>query len=223
MRSTPWTGRATRLDVALLAALGAAAALDLALRPVTPFLLASQPVLLAVLGGDLAAVGAAAAFARLGEVPVWLVVAAGVAGGIKVDWLVWWVGRRWGRGVVEMVAPKGRVRDAVLRASERDTRVLRLAVVLAPLPGVPGALVFAAAGRSGMPLATFLLLDLLGLLVMTSSVTAVGFGLGRHAVEVVLWVDEHAGLVSLGVVAVLLTLPWLRRGAAAAARRVRAS
>ncbi len=66
-------------------------------RPLKPFLLASHPVLLAFLTGDRTATGAAAAFARIGEAPLWLVV-AGAVGMVKLDRLTWWTGRQWGSG-----------------------------------------------------------------------------------------------------------------------------
>jgi hypothetical protein len=55
-------------------------ALGLALRPLKPFLVGSNPVALEFLSGDLTAIGAAAAFARIGEAPLWLVFLAGAAG-----------------------------------------------------------------------------------------------------------------------------------------------
>jgi hypothetical protein len=51
-------------------------ALGLLVRPLKPFLLASHPAALEFLTGDLTAIGAAAAFARLGELPLWLVIVA---------------------------------------------------------------------------------------------------------------------------------------------------
>jgi membrane protein DedA with SNARE-associated domain len=210
-RWVPWTGRPTRVDLVLIGALGATLVFEMVLRPATPFLIASRPVLLEFLSGDLSAIGAAAAFARIGEVPLWLVVLAGAIGALKLDWLTWWIGRRWGRGVIEMLTPSARVRDAVLRVAEQNTRILRAAVVLAFLPGVPGALVFAAAGRSGMRLATFLLLDLLGVLMMTTIVAGLGYGLGQQAVDLVLWIDEYASVISVTLLVAALALPLLRR------------
>ena len=69
-------------------------------RRLTPFLIATHPVLLEFANGSLAAVGAAAAFARVGEIPLWLVIVAGAVGMAKFDWMTWWAGRRWGRGML---------------------------------------------------------------------------------------------------------------------------
>lgn len=90
-RWTPWEGRGARGDWVLLALIAVIAGLGVAIRPLRPFLIAAHPVLLELLDGGIAAIGAAAAFARIDELPLWLVVLAGVAGMAKFDWLTWWV------------------------------------------------------------------------------------------------------------------------------------
>lgn len=210
-RWVPWKGPATRTDRALMAAILAVVALGMALRPAKPFLVASHPVLLEFLSGDLTAVGAAAAFARIGTVPLELVVVAGALGMIKFDWLAWWAGRQWGAGIIAMFTTSERVRRWAARGQDGNPRLIRAAVVLAMLPGVPTAVIFALAGWTGMRLTTFLLLDLVGALAMTGLVGGLGFGLGQHAVDVVLLVDRYASAVSLTLIGVALLLPLVRR------------
>lgn len=210
-RGVPWRGRATRADLALIAAVLAVVALGLVLRPLKPFLIASHPVLLAFLSGDLVAIGAAAAFARIGEAPLWLVVAAGVLGMVKFDWIAWWAGRRWGAGIIGLLTVSPRVQRWARRGRDADPRVVKAAVVLAVLPGVPSAVVFALAGWSGLRWTTFLLLDAVGALAMTGLVAGLGYGLGQHAVDVVLLVDRYASAVSLALVGATLALPLARR------------
>lgn len=171
----PWQGRATRVDVALLGAILGVVALGLAVRPLKPFLVASHPVALAFLTGDLVAIGAAAAFARIGEAPLWLVIVAGAAGMVKFDWLTWWTGRQWGEGIIRMFTTSQRVLRFAARTTELPPWVLRIAVLLAVLPGVPTAVVYAMAGWAGMRLAVFLLLDLAGALLMTGVIAALGY------------------------------------------------
>ena len=91
-----------------MAALLAVVAVALVLRPLKPFLLASHPAAVAFLTGDLTAIGAAAALARVGELPLWLVVIAGAAGMVKTDWLLWWAGRQWGGGMIRMFTTSAR-------------------------------------------------------------------------------------------------------------------
>ena len=97
------------------------------------------------------------------------------------------------------------------RATELDPKILRAAVVLAVLPGVPTAVVCAMAGWALMRLATFLLLDLAGALLMTGLVTGIGYGLGRHAVDLVLLVDRFASVASLTLIALSAVIPRVRQ------------
>jgi len=210
-RLVPWHGPASRTDTALMGAILGVVALGLVMRPLKPFLLASHPVTLEFLTGDLTAIGAAAAFARIGEAPLWLVVVAGAAGMVKLDWLTWWTGRQWGGGIIKMFTTSERAQRFAGRATELDPKILRAAVVLAVLPGVPTAVVYAMAGWARMRLATFLLLDLAGALLMTGLIAGVGYGLGQHAVDVVLLVDRFASVVSLTLIAVAAVIPLVKR------------
>jgi len=210
-RFVPWQGRATRADRALMGAILGVVAVGILVRPLKPFLLASHPAALEFLTGDLTAIGAAAAFARIGELPLWLVVVAGAAGMVKFDWLTWWAGRQWGEGIIGMFTTSRRAQRVAGRAAELNPWLLRAAVVFAVLPGVPTAVVYAMAGWAGMRLATFLLLDLAGALLMTGLVAGLGYGLGRRAVDVVLLVDKYASVVSLTMIAVALAVPLVKR------------
>src|ERR687893_793290 len=180
-RWVPWEGRATRADWALMGAILGVVALGLLLRPLKPFLLAEHPAALAFLTGDLTAIGAAAAFARVGELPLWLVVVAGAAGMVKFDWLTWWAGRQWGGGIIRMFTTSERTQRFAAGAGELNPWILRAAVVLAVLPGVPTAVVYVMAGWAGVRLATFLLLDLPRALLITGLVAGLGYGLGQRA------------------------------------------
>jgi len=209
-RYRPWRGRAARADLLLMSAFAGVVLLGLAVKPIKPFLLASHPVALEFLTGDLIPIGAAAAFARVGEVPLWLVVLAGAVGMAKFDWLMWWAGRRWGEGIIQMFTTSERARRYAERAAELNPWVVRVAVVAAVLPGVPTPIVYAMAGLAGMRLVVFLALDLVGALVITGLVAGLGYELGQSAVDVVLLIDRYASLVSLALVAVMLLFPWVR-------------
>ena len=210
-RFVPWQGRPTRTDAALMAAILAVVAVGVAIRPFKASLIAEHPVALEIVTGDLTAVGAAAAFARVDEAPLWLVVVAGAIGMVKFDWLTWWTGRRWGEGIIRMFTTSPRALRWAGRARELDPWLLRVAVVLAMLPGVPTAVVFAMAGWAGMRLVTFLLLDLAGALVVAGLVAGIGYRLGQPAVDVVLLVDRYASLVAVVTIASAATLPLVRR------------
>ena len=210
-RYVPWPRPATGVDKALMGTILAVVAVGLVLRPLKPFLLASHPVLLEFLTGDLTAIGAAAAFARIGEAPLWLVALGGVVGMMKLDWLTWWAGRQWGRGIIRMFTTSERTQRFALRAAELNPWIVRGAVVIAVLPGIPTALVYAMAGWAGMRLTTFLLLDLLGTLSMTGLISGLGYGLGQQAVDLVLLVDKYASVVSLTMIGLAAAIPLVKR------------
>jgi membrane protein DedA with SNARE-associated domain len=193
--------------MALMGAILGVVGLGLVIRPLKPFLVADHPVLLEFLTGDLVVIGAAAAFARIGEAPLWLVVVAGAVGMVKFDWLAWWAGRQWGAGIIRIFTTSERVQRHAAQATERNPWIVRLAVVIAVLPGIPTAVVYAAAGWTRMRLTTFLLLDLVGAVVITTVVAGLGYSLGQRAVDVVLTIDRYASVVSLTMIAVALLVP----------------
>ncbi|OZM82250.1 DedA family protein [Pseudonocardia sp. MH-G8] len=212
-RWLPWQGPTTRIDLALIGAILGVVGLGLAMRPLKPFLLADHPVLLGFVTGDLVAIGAGDAFARIGEVPLWLVIAAGALGMVKFDWLTWWAGRQWGAGIIRMFTAGAHAQRFAARATRWNPWLLRLAVVVAVLPGIPTPVVYAAAGWARMRLGTFLLLDFVGAALMTASVAGLGYSLGQRAVDVVLLIDRYASMVSLSLIAVALLIPVLKRWA----------
>ena len=193
--------------MALMGAILGVVGLGLVIRPLKPFLVADHPVLLEFRTGDLVVIGAAAAFARIGEAPLWLVVVAGAVGMVKFDWLAWWAGRQWGAGIIRIFTTSERVQRHAAQATERNPWIVRLAVVIAVLPGIPTAVVYAAAGWTRMRLTTFLLLDLVGAVVITTVVAGLGYSLGQRAVDVVLTIDRYASVVSLTMITVALLVP----------------
>lgn len=209
-RYRPWRGRATRTDIGLMGAFVGVLLLGFAIKPIKPFLLASHPVELEILTGDQLVIGAAAAFARIGEVPLWLVVVAGAIGMAKFDWLTWWAGRQWGEGIIQMFTTRERARRYAERATRLNPWIVRIAVVAAVLPGIPAPIVYAIAGMAGMRLATFLILNVVGALFITSLVAGLGYGFGQSAVDMVLLIDRYALLASLTLIGTTFLVPWLR-------------
>ncbi|PDP85741.1 DedA family protein [Glycomyces fuscus] len=210
----PWKGRATRQDKALMAAFVGVPLFFMALTPLKPFLIAHHPVLLEFVTGSNAAIGAAAAFARIGEIPLWLVVVAGIVGKVKIDWLFWWVGRRWGRGFVNLIAPGDRAQRFADRAQDMNPWIMRTALVLSYVPGVPTVFVLVIAGWTGMRLVPFLLLDALGALLLTATVASVGYAAGQAGVDVVLLVDRYALWFTLGIVVLMAFIPVFKKNRA---------
>jgi membrane-associated protein len=199
----PWEHPMSRGDKVLVFATLGVIVLMAATLPVRPFLLASHPTLLSAVTGSLSAIGAGAAFARVGDGALWLVIAAGVFGMIKFDWLFWLAGRRWGGKIIELWAPGDVAQRFVARIRSWPSWAMPLVVVAAALPGIPAPAVFAVAGLGGMRLAAFLVYDAIGAALVAGLVAGLGYGAGQHAVDVVLAIDRYALWITLGLVAVV--------------------
>ncbi len=209
----PWPKVMTRQDKVLLWMLIGIPAFFMLTMPLRPLFIADHPVPLAFVTGSTAAVGAAAAFASLGEVSLWLVIVAGVVGKVKISWLLWWVGRRWGIGIVNFMVPSERGRRFARKLEGMNPWIMRLLIPLSYLPGVPTAIPHIIAGVSGMRLLTFVLLDALGALMITAVIAGIGYTSGQAGVDVVLLVDRYALWVMLALIvgmAVLPTIPAIR-------------
>lgn len=214
----PWEGKAERADKLLIAGFGIVIAFGIAMTPVKPFLIAHHPIVLEFLTGSQVAIGAGAAFARIGEAPLWLVIVAGLFGMSKFDWLFWLCGRRWGQRVVRMFTPSQKAQQALAKLEHRPW-LLRLAVVLSVLPGIPAGAVYAFAGWARMRLATFIICDLISSAIMVCLVAGLGYSLGQHAVDVVIKIDDYAVWVSVAMIVALAFWNGFRQSRAQQDRR----
>lgn len=203
----PWQGTMKRQDKVLLWLLIGIPAFFLLTMPLRPFFIADHPVPLAFVTGSHAAVGAASAFAGIGQGSMWLVVVAGVVGKIKIDWLFWWVGRRWGRGIVNFMVPSERGRRFANKLETMNPWVMRLFIPLSYLPGVPAGIPHIIAGVSGMRLRTYLLLDAVGALMITAVVAFIGYNSGQVGVDVVLLVDRYAMWAMFAIIFGMAAIP----------------
>ena len=222
----PWDHPMSRGDKVLVFSTLGVVLLMVASMPVRPFLLASHPIVLSAITGSLSAIGAGAAFARVGEGELWLVIAAGVFGMIKFDWLFWLAGRRWGAKVAELFAPGDFAKRFVSRIRSWSAWAMPLAVVAAALPGIPAPAVFAVAGLGGMRLVPFLIFDAMGAALIAGLVASLGYGVGQHGVDAVLMIDEYALWITLALVVVVSVRAGYRgyrQDRAKKAREVRAS
>jgi membrane-associated protein len=219
----PWGHPMSRGDKVLVFSTLGVVALMVASMPARPFLLASHPVVLSAVTGSLSAIGAGAAFARIGEGELWLVVVAGVFGMVKFDWLFWWAGRRWGAKTVQLFAPGDFAKRFVSRIRSWPAWAVPLVVLVAALPGIPAPAVFAVAGLAGTGLVLFLVLDALGAALVAGLVAGLGYGVGQHAVDVVLMVDEYALWIGLALVVLVSVRAGYRGHREEQARKARAA
>jgi membrane protein DedA with SNARE-associated domain len=213
-----------RTDTAIALLLGLYVVYSLALWPLVPFLIGSHPLLLEIISGSTLAEVTVGAQSRLGELPLWFAVVAGVPGSMMFDWVFWWAGRRWGDRALHLILGRDPSPRAVARREARVARLERMAgrfgpaaVVLAYYLPVPSLLVYIAAGLSGMRLRTFLALDVVGTLLWVGPVVGLGYAVGTPAVDVAHRIDHYSTLLTVVVVVLLIAVQARRRRRALAA------
>jgi membrane-associated protein len=215
---TPWSEGAERPDIAVGLLIGLYAAYSLALWPLVPALLGSHPLLLEIISGSTLAEVTVGAHSRLGELPLWFAVLAGVPGSMMFDWVFWWAGRRWGDRALHLVLGRDPSPRAVARRQARAARLERMAerfgpaaVVLAYYLPLPSLLIYVAAGLSGMRLRTFLVLDVVGTLLWVGPIVGLGYAVGQPAVDVVHRIDHYSTILTIVVILVVIGVQ-ARRG-----------
>ena len=209
--SMPWGETAARADTAIALLIALCVAYSLALWPLVPALIGSHPLLLEVVSGSTLAEVTVGAHSRLGELPLWVAVVAGVPGSMMFDWVFWWAGRRWGDRALHLFLGRDPSPRGVARREARSARLEQMAqrfgpaaIVLAYYLPLPSLLIYAAAGLSGMRLRTFLALDVLGTLLWVGPIVGLGYAIGKPAVDVVHRIDHYSTLlIIVGVVVVI--------------------
>src|SRR3954453_13555942 len=215
---TPWGEGAGGVDTTIAWLIGLYAAYSLALWPLVPALIGSHPLLLEIVSGSTLAVGSVGAHRRLGELPLWFAVAAGVPGSKMFDWVLWWAGRQWGDRALHLILGRDPSPRGVARREARVARLERMAerfgpaaVLLAYYLPLPSLLIYVAAGLSGMRLRTFLALDVVGTLLWVGPIVGMGYAVGRPAVDVVHRIDHYSTLLTIVVVLVVVGVQARRR------------
>jgi len=215
---TPWRRRLGRADTTLALLIGLYAAYSLVLWPLVPALIGSHPLLLEIVSGSTLAEVTVGAHSRLGELPLWFAVVAGVPASMMFDWVFWWAGRLWGDRALHLFLGRDRSPRGVARREVRAARLERMAerfgpaaVVLAYYLPMPSLLIYVAAGLSGMRLRTFLALDVVGTLLWVGPIVGLGYAVGEPAVEVVHRIDHYSTFLTIVVLLVVIGLQVRRR------------
>lgn len=125
---------------------------------------------------------------------------------VKFDWVYFWAGKLWGRGLIEMVA--GRSKRA-RRGAERAEKIARrfgtlgMAITFLPIP-LPASVIYAALAASGMSWRKFLFLDVVFGFMLQSLYLYLGFRIGEPAVDVVKIYADYAWYVTIGIIVVMI-------------------
>jgi membrane-associated protein len=210
-KAPPGPSRRRLAEIACVTAIVAKSAFALALLPLTPSLLGTHPVLLEALRGSTSAMASGGAFARVGEASLVLAVLAPLPTLLFATPFFWWAGRLWGpKAASTLVGGHPNAENWAQRSGAHLERFGGLAVALAPFLPVPSALIYAAAGWTGMSLRRFLIFDLLGMLAWIGLIVGLGYAIGHPAVHVAKAISHYGLLITIALVAVALAIAVLR-------------
>jgi membrane-associated protein len=197
----PWIGEAQREDKILIGGIVLSGLYYLALLPLVPMLVASHPLLLAVVRGSMTGIVTLGALVRTEHHSLAVAVLAGLPATIMFDWLYWWAGKRWGeRGLMLMIGGRPNAGRKLHRVQRMSARFGPAAVILAYILPIPTAMIDAAAGWGGMRLRVFLVCDVLGGLLWTGLLVGLGYGMGQGAVDVVNGISRYSLYITIALV-----------------------
>jgi membrane protein DedA with SNARE-associated domain len=203
----PWEGKPRRVDILCWAGITLSGLYALALLPLVPSLLGTNPVLLEVLRGSTTAMVTAGAFARIGDASLVLAVLAPFPIMLLWDPLYWWAGRLWGRSAIDLFAgERPRAKRWVDKVENNAGRIGPPAVILAYVLPIPSALIYAAAGWTGMRLRVFILLDFIGTLLWVGLNVGLGYAIGQSAVDVAKAISRYALILTVVLVVVVVVV-----------------
>ncbi len=172
-------------------------------------LLGANPYLLAALGGSRTSavtIGALAA-TGVGFWPAGLLL--GTFGAVKFDWLYWWAGRLWGRGLIEIVAGRSpRAARNAARAERLARRFGVLAIVLTYIVPLPSGVVYASVAAAGMRLRTFLMIDIATAAITRAIFIYLGYWIGAPAVRVVEIIAQYSWYLSIALLLGIFVNLW---------------
>ena len=206
--SLPWKHKPTRADIACIGWVGFMGVFGLAMLPLRSWLLGLNPWLLVSLTGSRTGAAALGALLRVGDENLWgLALAFGVIMSIKFDWVFWWAGKLWGRGMIEVWAGQSpRAARHYARAERWARRFGWVGMFIAyiPIPLPLMQVIFVLAGAQGWSLRKFLGLDALASLVWLAFYLGFGWVVGEPAVVLLRAYAQIAQYVAIALVVVVV-------------------
>jgi membrane-associated protein len=215
----PWHGKPRAADICCWLAIVVSGLFYWLLLPLRVSLIGTHPVVAELLNGSTESIISAAAFARAGDGTLAVVLLAAIPGLMKFDAVYWWAGRLWGERFIMALPGSRRVAKHMARVQRAGPKFTWPAVVASSFLPIPRAIIYVIAGWAGMRLITFLILDLIGVLLWASLLARLGYALGHHAVIAAKTISHYSWWFTIGIVAlsVLFALRSRRRQRAAAA------
>ena len=176
----------------------------LVLLPFRGWLLGRDPALMVALMGSRSATAAMGALASQHLAPYWhFFLVLGTLMSIKFDWIYWWMGRLWGRGMIEVWAGQSK------RAKRNYDRVERWAdkmgwlgmfVAYVPIPLPLMQVIFVLAGTPRMGWKKFMALDALSSALWLLAYFFFGWQVGEPAVQLLKQYAKISNYVAIGLV-----------------------
>jgi membrane-associated protein len=215
----PWRGKPRAADIVCWLGIVFSGLFFWVLLPLRVSLIGTHPVVAELLNGSTESIISAAAFARVGDGILAVVLLAAIPGLMKFDPLYWWAGRLWGERFIMALPGSRRVAKHMARVQRAGPKLTWPAVVASSFLPFPRAIFYVIAGWAGMRLITFLILDLIGVLLWASLLAGLGYALGHHAVVAAKTISHYSWWFTIGIVAlsVLFALRSQRRQKAASA------
>lgn len=204
----PWKHKPSRSDIACMGWIAFMGAFGLAMLPLRSWLLGLNPWLLVTLTGSRSGTAALGALARVGQSPHWwLALLFGTIMSIKFDWVFWWAGKLWGRGMIEVWAGRSaRAKRNYARAERWAAKFGWIGMFLAyvPIPLPLMQVIFVLAGAEGWSWKKFMALDALASTVWLLAYFALGWAIGAPAVDVLKAYAKIAQYVAIALVVVIV-------------------
>src|SRR5215471_13071405 len=197
----PWPGKPRAADILCWAGIVLSGVFFWSLLPLRVSLVGTHPVVAELLNGSTESIISAAAFARVGDGILAVVLLAAIPGLVKFDPLYWWAGRLWGERFIVALPGSRRVARHMARVQRAGRKFTWPAVVVGCFLPIPRAVICVVAGWAGMRLLTFLILDLIGVLLWTGLLAGLGYALGHHAVVAAKTISHYSWWITIGIVA----------------------
>ncbi|WP_083563678.1 DedA family protein [Boudabousia liubingyangii] len=212
--SIPWNREPTRADYLCLIAMTVSGLISLGLMPLRAYLLGSPdrvPWLVALVGSQTGSIGLSSLWAE-GMVSNTVLILSMISGAlmiIKFDWIYWWAGKLWGRGLIESWANRSKRAQRGYATAERWAKKMGIwgifiAYIPIPLPLRP--VIFILSGMEGMRLRTFLLVDYLASLLWLIPYFGLGVALGKPAIRFFEMYAKVANYVVIGLVVLIIVM-----------------
>lgn len=205
--SLPWNSKPTNQDYWCLGWFGFVGIFGLAMIPLRAWLLGLDPPIMLALTGSRVGAASTGALAGVGQAPHWwLYLLIGSLVAIKFDWIYWWAGKLWGRGILDVQAANSpRAAKNIARVEGWALRLGWLGIFLAyvPIPLPIAFVVFVLMGMTGMPLWKFMVLDFISKTVWSLLYFGLGWMIGEPVVFVLEQYAKVANWVAIGLVVVI--------------------